>query len=131
MKAAPPSNVPNAAQTREFARHIAKWQTALGLMGWRIEKSRRKSKAMADMKVSYDARLATWALGDFGSTEINSYSLESTALHEVLHVLLYEIWFFTSEDAPMPQIESAEHAVITVLEKLLCPPPPPSPGTTE
>ena len=123
MKAAPAANSPTAQQVKEYAGYLAKWQEKLGLQNWRVEKSRRRTKAMADMDINYEARLATWAIGDFGSNEIDSRSLESTALHEMLHVLLYEFWYMTSQDAPIKQLNSVEHAVITVFERLLFPSP--------
>ena len=116
-----PVNLPTKEQVKEFAGYMVKWAKVLGLHDWRIEHSRRKPSAMSDVKVDYEARLATWTIGDFGTHEINSHSLESTALHECLHVLLYDLWYLTNAEASGEILASAEHRIINVLEVLLVP----------
>lgn len=120
MKA--PPNVLNTEQSAAFDAAIAKWQLLLGLSDWRIERGRKSAKTrnMAEISISHAARLAVYRTGDFGSAEITPLSIESTALHEVLHVFLAEVknhieYGITDVDA----IDSAEHRVVNLLEKLL------------
>jgi hypothetical protein len=106
-------NVPNKEQAASFHKHILYWQQKLNLKDWRIEKINRVPRgAMACVSFDPEARLAMYQLGDFGSVEINEESLKETALHEALHILLYDLRH-SKED------EGVEHQVINVLEKLL------------
>src|ERR1700744_5636969 len=76
-----------------FDSYVQKWQQRLNLSDWRIERSARRSKAnMCDLKFDEDARLVTYRIGiSFGSTPVTPESLESTALHECLHILLHDL----------------------------------------
>jgi ABC-type iron transport system FetAB ATPase subunit len=106
-------NVPNKEQSELFHRYMVYWQQKLGLLDWRIEKHNKLVKgAMACVSFDQDARLVSYQLGDFGGEEINDVSLKTTALHEALHILLYDL--INSHDD-----EGEEHKVINVLEKLL------------
>ena len=83
------TNIPNEEQSKLFDGYIAKWQVILNLCDWRIEKGQKSAKnAMASVEFHSPARLATYRLGDFGSTPITETSLEQTAVHELLHVVL-------------------------------------------
>jgi hypothetical protein len=95
-----------------FDKYVAKWQRNLSLMDWRIERSSKRSKRyMAEVSFDDEARLATYRIGvSFGSAKVTPDSLERTALHEVLHVLLHDL-LGTPDDA-------TEHRVINVLEKI-------------
>jgi hypothetical protein len=115
------SNRPNDAQRADFAAYLRKWQERLGLIDWRVEPAKKSTKAMASVSTDIQARLACWRLGDFGGAEINAHSLETTALHEMLHVLLAELVHAASTNAQT--LESAEHRVVNLLEKILCPEP--------
>lgn len=107
-----------AADAKAFHGYIKKWQGLLNLHDWRVERSAKTSKAMAEISMSLGDRLAVYRLGaDFGdSTPVTPHSLESTACHELLHVLLHEL-VNASDDS----LESIEHRVINTLEKLLVP----------
>lgn len=96
-----------------FDGYVQKWQRLLNLSDWRIERAARRSKrAMAEVSFDKPARLATYRIGvSFGACEVTPDSLERTALHEVLHILLHD-----ALDEPG---EASEHRVINVLEKLL------------
>jgi hypothetical protein len=103
---------------------MRKWQAELNLADWRIVPRRGRAKGvMADVTRELEHRLAGYRLGDtFGNVPVTAHALESTALHEVLHVLLHELVELakdpvTSEAALM----SAEHRVINVLERKLLP----------
>ena len=114
-------NKPTPEQAAEFHRHVQHWQTLLNLQDWRIEKGLRPAKgAMADVECDSAARLAVYRLGDFGAAPINTESLRLTALHEVLHVFLFDL-IATAQDrgASTDAVGIVEHRVINVLEKIL------------
>jgi hypothetical protein len=114
-------NTPTAEQAEQFDQCIKFWQGILGLTRWRMERGLKPAKAaMASVEFSDDARLVIYRLGDFGATQINYDSLSMTALHEVLHVLLHELLLKAQDrGAESTEVESAEHAVINVLESVL------------
>lgn len=118
---AKPQNKPSAQQAEEFDQWIRYWQQVLNLMDWRIERSSKPIKAaMAAMECDPQARLGTYQLGDFGSAPICTESLSMTALHECLHVFLFDL-IATAQDrqATPEQLDSVEHRVINVLERVL------------
>ena len=111
-------NRPTPEQIDEFNRYMREWQSVLGLKSWRIEKVPSWSTAMAEVSFNDEARLATYKVGNFGATPVNERSLNETALHECLHILLHDL-IIAAESKDDARLESAEHAVINVLEKLL------------
>jgi len=114
-------NRPTAEQSAEFDEWIKRWQQTLNLNDWRIERSSKIARAaMASMQCDGQARLGTYQLGDFGATTINTESLSMTALHECLHVFLFDL-IATAQDrlATPEQLDAAEHRVINVLERIL------------
>lgn len=98
---------------KEFDGYIRKWQAILGLHAWRLERGTRRPKnAMAEVVFTDEAMLAVYRIGkSFGSTPVTSETLESTALHELLHVLLRRF--------RMDPTEANEHQVVNTLEKIL------------
>ena len=101
-------------------RYARKWQRILGLQDWRLELTREPSEELAEVSCSLEARLAVISIGsDFWETEVTNRSLEETALHEMLHVLLFEFWAVTSNGAGPEEVNSAEHRVVNLLTKLL------------
>jgi hypothetical protein len=116
MRAAPVTNELSAADCLVFDGFVAKWQSILNLADWRIERAgKRSAKNMAEVVFDDGARLASYRVGvSFGDTPVTPASLESTALHEVLHVLLHDML-----EADGGALEGAEHRVINILEKLL------------
>jgi len=114
-------NIPTPKDAEIFAQSIQKWQQVLSLGDWRIERGLKPAKqAMASVEFNEGARLATYRLGDFGAEKITPESLDQTALHELLHVLLHDL-MSTAQDPKSSQdeIEAQEHRVINLLEKLL------------
>jgi hypothetical protein len=113
------------ADATEFAKCLRAWQVKLGLQDWRIVLSPiAAKKSMAEMdKWDWLQRQVTCRLGrDWKSTPVNSTTIEQTAVHELLHVLLFEL----IETARNPtssheDIGSVEHRVINTLEQLLVP----------
>jgi hypothetical protein len=118
---AKPQNRPTPEQAIEFDEWIKHWQRVLNLMDWRIERSNKFAKsAMASMECDGQARLGTYQLGDFGSSPINSETLSMTALHECLHVFLFDlITVAQDKSSTSDQLDSVEHRVINVLERAL------------
>lgn len=114
-------NIPDPTQVAYFDECVAKWQQVLSLADWRIERGSKMAKnAMASVEFDIPARLATYRIGDFGAEAITPESLCKTALHEVLHIFLHDLLSVASDGRSTDeQLESAEHRVINVLEKLL------------
>ena len=114
-------NIPTPEHAEIFAQSVRKWQQILSLCDWRIERGLKPAKqAMASVEFNEGARLATYRLGDFGAEKITPESLDQTALHELLHVLLHDL-MSTAQDpkSSADEIEAQEHRVINLLEKLL------------
>lgn len=116
-----PSNKPTAEQARLFDEYIRHWQTVLNIADWRLERSQKTVKnAMASMQCDNQARLGVYQLGDFGASPINEDTLSMTALHECLHVFLFDLITTAQDRSATPeQLESVEHRVINVLERVL------------
>lgn len=114
-------NKPTPEQITLFDEYIKHWQDVLNLKDWRLERGTRIEKdAMASVQCDNGARLAVYRIGHFGATPITYESLSLTALHEVLHVFLFDL-ISTAQDrgAPPEALEVAEHRVINVLERVL------------
>ena len=115
------TNIPTPEHAELFAQSVRKWQQVLSLGDWRIEKGMKPAKAaMASVEFNQTARLATYRLGDFGAEKITPDSLDKTALHELLHVFLYDLMCVATDPKSSDEdIEMQEHRVINLLEKLL------------
>lgn len=119
----PPQNPVLDHHVERFEHYIDKWRTLLNLRNWRIMRSKKRElKNMAALlTVEHEHKLARYAVGmDFGVTTVNDESLESTALHELLHLLfrpMLDVAMNAGEhnDAVLEE----EHSVIVVLEQLL------------
>jgi len=115
------TNIPTPEDAKLFAQSVRKWQQVLSLGDWRIEKGSKPAKeAMASVEFNQTARLATYRLGDFGAEKITPESLDRTALHELLHIFLYDLMCVaTDPKSSDEEIEMQEHRVINLLEQLL------------
>ena len=115
------TNIPTPEDVAHFAQSVKKWQQVLSLGDWRIEKGSKPAKqAMASVEFNSSARLATYRLGDFGAEKITPESLDRTALHELLHIFLYDLMCVaTDPKSSDEEIEMQEHRVINLLENLL------------
>lgn len=121
---AKPANPVSEEAAAKFAAYVATWREVLSLGDWRIAVSEKRStrKVMAEVvKFDLEQRSATIRLGrDFGAVQVNEETLKETALHEVLHVFLFEVISTAMEEGEdSDRLGSAEHRVINVLEKLL------------
>jgi hypothetical protein len=114
-------NIPTPQDAALFAQSVKKWQKILNLGDWRIEKGLKPAKnAMASVEFNEGARLATYRLGDFGAERVTPQSLDQTALHELLHVFLHDLITAAQDPRSSPeQLESEEHRVVNLLEKIL------------
>jgi hypothetical protein len=115
------ANIPTQQDAELFAQSVKKWQQVLSLGDWRIEKGSKPAKeAMASVEFNQTARLATYRLGDFGAERISPDSLDRTALHELLHIFLYDLLCVaTDPKSSDEEIEMQEHRIINLLEHLL------------
>lgn len=109
-----------AVDNQKFDGFIMKWKQLLNLGNWRIERVPGTTKAMAEVSISREDRLAAYKTGkSFGvTTPVTDFSLEQTALHELLHVFFDDFKDSVKSDNP-DYVMSAEHSLITVLENLL------------
>jgi hypothetical protein len=109
-----------------FERALIAWQDRLGLSDWRIVFSPLRAKnAMAEMsKWNWKQRQVTCRIGlDWKGTPVTQHNIEQTAVHELLHVMLYELIAFSKEATTKDDdLASIEHRVINTLERLLVPP---------
>jgi len=114
-------NIPSPDDAKLFAQSVRKWQQVLSLGDWRIEKGSKPAKsAMASVEFTPAARLAVYRLGDFGAEKITPDSLDRTALHELLHIFLYDLLCVTADrQASDEDKEMQEHRIINTLEHLL------------
>jgi len=115
------ANIPTPQDAEYFAQSVKKWQQVLNLGDWRIEKGLKPAKnAMASVEFNDAARLATYRLGDWGAEQLTPSSLDKTALHELLHIFLYDLLCVaTDPKASDEQREKEEHRIINLLEQLL------------
>jgi hypothetical protein len=108
-----------------FWTYLRLWQNKLGLTGWRITRSPKPANgSLAEMsKFDWRQQQVMCRLGlDWKATPITPASIEQTAVHELLHVLLHPL----IEVAKTPGVDelsiaAAEHSVINTLEGLLVP----------
>jgi len=103
---------------------IQHWQGVLNLRNWRIVRShKRDPKNLASIEsIEHEHHIATYQVGvDFGkSTKVTPKTLESTAIHELLHILLSELVTEAIAQGEENEVTLAcEHSVILLLEKLL------------
>jgi hypothetical protein len=122
-KAKAPENPVTTEHAQKFAAAVVFWADVLGLGDWRITVSEKRSprKVMAEVfKFDLEQRSASIRLGkDFGPQSVTERSLSDTALHECLHIFLHELITFAQADGAPEDIDSAEHRVVNVLERVL------------
>lgn len=115
-------NRPTEQQTVEFDKYVAFWQGVLNLKDWRLERGKKPAQAgaMAEVECNLNARLAVYRLGDWEGEEITAASLSRTALHEVLHVFLFDLIDAARDPRSSDdQLAACEHRLINVLERVL------------
>lgn len=105
-----------------FELYLRQWQERLGLQDWRVVISDKPTRNAAELyRVDLEARTAVIRLGrDFGAEPVDDATLEDTAVHELLHLLLHELKEFTADPtAKDADRMSAEHRVVHTLVNLL------------
>lgn len=119
----PPNKPVTEEHAQKFAAAVVFWADVLGLGDWRIvvSETRAKRAVMAEVfKFDLEQRSASIRLGkDFGQNDVTDRALSDTALHEVLHIFLHELLQFAQSDGLQEDVDSAEHRVINVLERVL------------
>jgi hypothetical protein len=106
-----------------FDAYVEKWRDKLNLRDWRVVRAgKRDRKNMAALlTVEHEHKLARYAIGeDFGASEVTPASLEGTALHEMLHLLLRPLLDVAMQEKDHSDLVlEKEHEVVLVLEQLL------------
>jgi len=104
-----------------FEELMHQWQVYMNLMDWRFVLEEKPSRYMAEVSQESEHRLVKWRLGKhFGSVPVTEASLEATAIHENLHVLLHTLVETACAHGESNEHTMAEeHRVIAVLERLL------------
>ena len=119
----PAKNPVLPAHRKQFEQLLEYWQGVLGLADWRIALSDIPAKGgvMGEVaKFDLEQRTAKIRIGtDFSETEVNERSLSELALHEMLHIFMYEFKEFCRTNDNADDILSAEHRIINVLETIL------------
>ena len=108
-------------QKELFRLCVKEYATLLNLRDWRIEVSDKPASrgAMADCEISAEDHLAIIRMGaDWGNVPITNQIIRETAIHELLHVFVRPM-LDAAVSRDSSAIASAEHSLITVLEKLL------------
>lgn len=116
---------PTPDDAAEFWGYLDHWQKKLGLSDWRITKSPKPAVgALAQMeKFDWEQRMVTCRFGNnWRKTPVTPGNLEQTAVHELLHVLLYELIEAAKYGGTQAHdLGSVEHAAINRLERVLVP----------
>lgn len=119
----PPDNPITPPAREAFELYLRDWQERLNLRDWRIVFSPKTVKGACAEVTKFDlpGRVASIRLGEhFGSEPVDDVTLEDTAVHELLHVLLKEFKeLVASPTATEDDIFSAEHRVIQTVVNLL------------
>jgi hypothetical protein len=113
-------NTPTDEQIEYFYKAVEKYQSRFNLANWRIERGGWAGPGcMADVGISSEDRLAVVSIGkNWGPTKITESSMDSTAKHELIHILLKPlISAAMSRDSSL--VDSEEHSLVVLLEKLL------------
>ena len=99
-----------------------KWRDCLPkpVTSERLDPSREQLRAMERENKRYPVdRLAVYATGPFRNVPATPESIDSTARHEMLHVLLAELVHVVAQTEDGDLQMAAEHRVVNTLEKLL------------
>ena len=108
-----------------FDKYVKQWQRKLNLANWRIVMSPQPARgSMAEVaKFDMPQLQAVIRLGaNWKSTPVTPHSLEQTAVHELLHIMLYELIENAKNNAiSVDDLHTAQHRIINALEGLLVP----------
>ena len=119
----PPRNPVSDEDVAEFEAYVEKWRDKLNLRDWRVVRAAKREKRhmAALLTVEHEHKLARYSVGeDFGADKVTPHSLESTAIHEMLHLRLRPLLDACMEEkSHTDAVLKYEHEVIIVLEDLL------------
>lgn len=122
-KPKPPKCIVTHLHHQQFDACVVYWADVLGLSDWRITVSEIRSTraVMAEVyKIDLEQRSATIRIGEhFAHNPVTERALSELALHEVLHIFLHETIQFAQSGGLQADIDSAEHRIINVLERVL------------
>jgi hypothetical protein len=104
----------------KFYEQLRYWQRELGLTDWSIRRSNKATKNMAEVNWEADSthKMCSVRLGNnWKSMAPSDQNITSTALHEILHILLHDL-IECSKENPFrdDEIAKKEHEVINRLE---------------
>lgn len=121
-KKSPPENPVTPDDEELFDGMFRRWLDQLNLSDWRVVKLKKRSTSMAEVTDQDTVnRIVRYKIGsDFGLHPVNLETLESTAIHEALHVRFHEMIEAAYEDGEYTErVAAAEHSTIVVLTPLL------------
>jgi hypothetical protein len=114
-------NALNDEQKQLFRQTVEDYVTLLNMRDWRVNVSDKPATkgCMADCQTSLEDRLVVIRIGaDWGNENVTNQMVTETAVHELLHAFLAPL-LAAAQARDMATMQSAEHSVITVLERLL------------
>ena len=103
-----------------FEECVNRWVNYFGLYNWDVnvhEDTDENDEAMAETLSNVENKRADiYLIMDWNETEMTEYSLNETAFHEVLEVMLSEIRYIAGRrDIRFGEIDSAIHSIIRIL----------------
>lgn len=103
-----------------FESSLEYWQGELNLRDWRVNLSKKPTgrKVLACVEIDWEAAICKVMLPKVWPIEVTPAELDSTALHELLHVMLAPL-LQASRARDDEATATIEHRVIQVLERLL------------
>ena len=105
--------------------YLEKWKTIFNLSDWRNSVRRGKgSKVMAEVGcIDYSSRTFRFVLGKDAGETVTDHLLEQLVVHELLHIMFHDVkaLVLANENIFDEHVQSAEHRIVNVLERLLVP----------
>jgi len=105
---------------KHFKTCIKRWVNFFGLHNWDVNVHRDKDGYDGNLAETLcnveNKRADIYLIMDWNGTEMTKYSLNETAFHEVLEVMLAEIRYIAGRrDIRFGEIDSAIHSIIRIL----------------
>jgi len=107
-------------EVAEFKRLVDVWVKRLHITGWRVRMGRRRPTAsLAEVEMFEEDRMARIHVGrDWGSNAPKEGELEKVVIHELLHIMLYDLADL-AEQHDEERVKGVEHALIHALVESL------------
>jgi len=110
---------------RKIEGYLEKWKTIFNLSDWRNSVRRGKgTKVMAEVGcIDYSSRTFRFVLGKDAGEPVTDHLLEQLVVHELLHIMFHDVkaLVLANENIYDEHVQSAEHRIVNVLERLLVP----------